>query len=184
MSQFEYVAVAIALVFTLAVGRVLAGATHATAGTRRYLIHSGWLVHILLACVAQWWILWRASSVEWTAFRFLWILALPTLQFFRAAILLGDAESVTSYRDHFYRVRRPYFAVVAAVAVHSALTPWILGMVPWFVAAPVHPPTAVIAAIAIIGFSSSNERVHALLLCAALGVVIVGFILPPLPTAH
>jgi hypothetical protein len=183
MSQFEYVSVAVALVFTLVVGRGLAGVNQTVASERRYLVHAGWLAHILLACVAQWWALWRANTVEWTAFRFLWVLGMPSIQYLRAAVLLGDAGSVSSYRDHFYRVRRPFFALGFAVAIHAALTPWVLGLVPWLVPAPIHTAASVIAVIAVVGFVSSNERVHAIILWIAIGLVVASFALPPVPAA-
>ena len=183
MSQFEYVSVAIALVFTLAVGRVLAGVNGALASERRYLVHAGWLAHILLACVAQWWVLWSVSTVEWTAFRFLWVLAMPSLQYLRAEVLLGDAGSVASYRDHFYRVRRPYFALAAAVSVHAGLTPWVLGIVPWLTPAPIHLGASLVAAIALVGFVSRSERVHAILIWLGLGLVAASFALMPVPAA-
>ena len=100
MSQFEYVSVAIALIYALAVGRVLAGLTPALAPTRRYPVHAAWLIQTLLVCVTQWWGLWRTSEVEWTAFKFLWILGMPSLAYVRAAILLGTPESVPSYREN------------------------------------------------------------------------------------
>lgn len=179
MSQFEYVSVAVALVFTLAVGRVLAGLNDAVSSERRYFVHAGWVVHILLACVALWWAIWRNINVEWTAFRFLWVLAVPALQYLRAAVLLGDAGSVASYRDHFYRVRRPYFALVGVVAIHGGLSPWVLGRVPWLTPSPNHLGASLVAAIALVGFSSSSERLHSILVWLGLGLVVASFALLP-----
>ena len=179
MTQFEYVSVAVALVFTLAVGRVLAGVNHAVARERRYLVHAGWVVHVPIVCVAQWWILWETNSVEWTAVRFLWVLVAPTLQYLRATVLLGDAGSVISYREHFYRVRRPYFALLAAIAVHAGLGPWVLGMAPWFTLAPVHATALAIGAIALVGLASHSERVHGVLVCVALALAFATFAVAP-----
>ena len=175
MSQFEYVSVAIALVFTLAVGRVLAGIQEAFASERRYLVHTGWVVHVLLTCVGEWWLLWRTSAVDWTAFRFLWVLALPTLQYLRAAVLLGDGESVASYHDHFYRVRRPYFALAAIISLHLAFTPWVLGVLPWLTPGAVHIGASVVGAVALVGLVSRSERVHGALVCVALGMISASF---------
>ena len=160
VSQFEYVSVAIALIYALAVGRVLAGITPALAPTRRYSVHAAWLVHILLVCATQWWLLWRTSTVEWTALKFVWILALPSLQYVRAAILLGTPESVPSYREHFFGVRRTYFAVSLAVPVHSSLTLWVLGQAPWFTFTGFHLTMLPIAGFCVVGLASSRETVH------------------------
>jgi hypothetical protein len=160
--------VAFALVYALAVGRVLAGIMPALAADRRYFVHAGWLVQILLVCVLQWWTLWRTIDVEWTAFRFLWILSVPSLQYVRVAILLGTPESIDSYREHFYAVRRTYFSVGVLISVHAALGPWVTGMVPWFTPAPIHLGTSVLATIMVVGLASSNEVVHKILLGVAL----------------
>jgi hypothetical protein len=161
LSQFEYVSVAIALIYALAVGRVLAGITPALAPTRRYPVHAAWLVLTLLACVAQWWGLWRTSTVEWTALGFLWVLAVPSLQYVRAAILLGTPESVPSYREHFFGVRRTYFAIGLATPVHSSLTPWVLGQVQWLTFLPgFHLGMLAIAACCVVGLCSKSETVH------------------------
>ena len=161
MSQFEYVSVAIALIYALAIGRVLAGITQALAPTRRYSLHAAWLIQILLTCAVQWWGLWRTSTVEWTAFKFLWILATPSLVYVRAAILLGTPESVPSYRDHFFQVRRTYFAIGLATPVHSSLTPWVLGQVPWLTFLPgFHLAMLAIAGYCVVGLSSKSETVH------------------------
>lgn len=169
MSQFEYVSVAIALIYALAVGRVLAGLAPALAPTRRYSVHAAWLVLTLLACVVQWWGLWRTNTVEWTGFRFLWILAMPSLQYIRAAILLGTPESVPSYREHFFEVRRAYFAIGLAVPAHSSVTPWVLGQVPWLTFMPgFHLGMLGIAGYSIVGLSTTNETTHRVVVGIAL----------------
>ena len=161
MSQFEYVSVAIALIYALAVGRVLAGITPALAPTRRYSVHAAWLFLTLLSCVVQWWGLWRTSTVEWTSFKFLWILAMPSLAYVRAAILLGTPESVPSYREHFFEVRRTYFAIGLTTPVHSSLTPWVLEQAPWLTFIPgFHLGMLAIAAYTVVGLSTTNETVH------------------------
>jgi hypothetical protein len=148
---------------------VLAGITPALAPTRRYPLHAGWLVQILLACVAQWWNLWRTSTVEWTALLFLWVLAMPSLQYVRAAILLGTPESATSYREHFFAVRHTYFAIGLATAVHSGLSPWVFGQVPWFTLVPgFHAGMLALAGYSVVGLSSANETLHRVLVRFAL----------------
>lgn len=161
MSQFEYISVAIALIFALVVGRVLAGITPALAPTRRYSVHAAWLAQILLSCVAQWWNLWRTFDVDWTAFRFLWILAMPSLQYVRTAVLVGTPESVVSYQEHFFAVRRTYFAIGLAIPIHSSLSPWVLGNAPWFTFVPgFHPGMLALGIGCLVGLSSSNETLH------------------------
>jgi hypothetical protein len=166
--------VAIALIYALAVGRVLAGITPALAPTRRYSVHAAWLILIMLACVVQWWGLWRTSAVEWTAFRFLWILAMPSLQYVRAAVLLGTPESVPSYREHFFGVRRTYFAVGLAIPLHSSATPWVLGQAPWLTFIPgFHLGMLAIAGYCVVGLSTTNETVHRAVAGIALLVALI-----------
>ena len=86
---------------------------------------------------------------------------MPSVAYVRAGILLGTPESVPSYREHFFRVRLPFFAIGLATPVHSSLTPWVLGQVPWLNFLPgFHLSMMAIAGYCVVGLASKSEDVH------------------------
>jgi dolichyl-phosphate-mannose--protein O-mannosyl transferase len=117
MSHFEYVSVAIALIFALAVGRLLGGLSLSLTESRRYWVHTTWIVVLLLVSVMSWWFMWRGNEVTWTPIRFLWALSIPALLYVRAAVLLGrPGEEPGSFYDHFYKIRPLFFSLGLVVA--------------------------------------------------------------------
>jgi hypothetical protein len=139
VSHFEYVSVAIALIYALAVGRLLSGLSLSITESRRYWVHTTWIVVLLLVSVMSWWFMWRGNEVTWTPIRFLWALSMPALIYVRAAVLLGNpADAPASFYDHFYEKRPLFFTLALVSAGFLAVVPWIFGIVPWFTLAPAH----------------------------------------------
>jgi len=185
LSHFEYISVAIALVFALAVGRLLAGLSPSLESGRRYSLHAAWVVGLLLAAVMQWWVIWRISHVAWTPIRFLWALAIPGIIFVRAGVLLSaHPDEVASFRDHFFAHRIQFFALGVIGGIHAAMSPWVLGIVPWLEFAPVHPNTISLTVLSTLGLIFKDARVHALIvLVSLLGVLSAFYVLPAVEPA-
>ena len=161
MSQFEYVMVAVALVMSLAIARLLGGLPHTLSKNRGSLVALLWNVVGILGGMTLWWILWRFSDVSWTPLRFVWIVAMPSLQYLKAAVLLTDNPGeVLSWENHYFEVRRRFFWIGVAVAIHSALLPWVLGAVPWLTPAPVHASSLLNLSISLVGLISTSRPVH------------------------
>ena len=185
MSQFEYVSVAVALIYALVVGRLLTGLAVGLERGRRYPIHAAWVGALLLVCVAQWWTIWRTRDIEWSALRFLWILIPPSLMYVRAIVLVGlEPLRIESYRDRFFERRAAFFALLFCDVLALGLGPWVLGIVPWLSVAPVHPGAAGLAVLSIAGLVFSSPAVHA----GIVGVIFLLaswnlFLLSPLPSA-
>ena len=180
MSHFEYVSVAVALVSALAVGRLLSGFSASIDRERRYWIHVGWVVGLLLACVAQWWGLWRMHDVSWDPVRFLWVLAMPGLLLVQATVLVSEEPSrVASYRAHYFQQRTRFFALTLASAVVLGLSAWVFGNVPWLRWAPVHPVALALGGLGAVGLASSKPIVHACLVATALVISVSSFFLVP-----
>ena len=133
MSQFEYVSVAIALVYSFAVARIIAALPSVFSSERRDWIHALWSVVLLGAAAFTWWSIWNFRQVEWNALRFVWALSVPALIHVRAGILVSEEpRAVASWRDHFESIRVPFFSVGIAIMANLALLPWVTGSVPWF----------------------------------------------------
>jgi len=54
LSHFEYISVAVALVLSLAISRLLGGISAATQRDRVYPIHLFWIAQTLLSIIAFW----------------------------------------------------------------------------------------------------------------------------------
>ena len=180
MSHFEYVSVAIALMYAMALNRLISGFSPIVREGARYPIHVGWVLQLILVSVMQWWVFWRASQVDWTPIRFLWVLAVPAVMLVRASVLIGEhPEVVESFRDHFFQRRVRFFSLGIASSILGCFGPWVLGIVPWFTAAPIHPVVILVATISLAGVVLKSPRAHAALLLLSLLLAAAAFFLVP-----
>ena len=180
MSHFEYVSVAIALLSALAIGRLLSGFSTALDQSRRYWVHLGWIVVLLLVCVGQWWGLWRMRDVSWTPIRFLFVLSMPGLLFVQAVVLMGeDPGRVDSFCEHFFNRRVRFFSVALVSAIVLAFSPWVFGNVPWLDVARVHVAAAALVALSVAGMGFKSHATHSVLVVLGLLLAAAGFVIAP-----
>lgn len=177
VSQFEFVSVGAALVYSFAVARLLAGLPFALASGRRHWLHLAWVAVLMLALVGTWWQVWRFRATEWNPVRFIWLLSIPALIYLRIGVLLSQAPgSVVSWRDHYYQARIPFFVIGLLIAANSLLLPWVMGLVPWFAPSWHHVFPLFLLPLYITGLATDRPRIHAglgvvNLLALALGLV-------------
>jgi len=161
MTQFEYVSVATALLYSIGVGRLLSGLPQVARRRKNAGLTVLWSVYLLLYCSVTWWLLWRAIDVEWNSVRFLWALLLPSLIIVRASILFGpNPAEVQDFERHYYENRVKFHGVGILGATVAFLVPWIYGAFPWFTLSPVQPGAAVSIVLSSIAFATSNEKVQ------------------------
>src|SRR5262245_10692370 len=99
---------------SLAVLRGVSGIPHATRYPGRYWVHVSWLSSALATCFIAFWAFWPYREVEWTLFRFMNSLAIPTLLYAYISLLVPtDPSTVESWRDYFYDVRARVFSIGA-----------------------------------------------------------------------
>ncbi len=161
MTQFEYVSVATALLYSIGVGRLLIGLPHAFQKGKRSGLTVMWAIYLLLYCSVTWWLLWRAIDVEWNSVRFIWALLLPALIIVRASILLGPApDTISDFEAYFYEHRRKFHGVGIIGATAAFLVPWVYGAFPWFTLSPVQPGATVSIVLSLIAFLTPNPKVQ------------------------
>lgn len=139
MTLFEYLAGGYILMLSFAVVRAISGVPYAVRSAQRYWVHISWLSSALVLCLISFWAFWPYRDVEWNIYRFINALAIPGLLYAYTSLLVPpDPSTVTSWREHFFDVRVPFFSTgtvfVATVIVSnqsaldvSALHPSQLG---------------------------------------------------------
>ena len=182
MTIFEYLSVAISIVFSLAIVRLLNGLPHLTASPKRYWVHAAWVIGLANVTAVMWWNLWAFRQIEeWVYPEFALLLLQPVTVYYLAATLIPDAPaSVESWRSFFFQVRqRLYFATIF-LFICMVLSSVVL------LQRPVLHPLRVIEGAAVVlllvGAFSENPRVHGLLvsfLVCGLAAAIALFFLRP-----
>jgi hypothetical protein len=127
VSHFEYISVAVSLVYSLILAKLLGALPASLHRDRRYWVHSIWVVNLLLATLGSWWEIWSYREVVWTPTGCFTLIAIPSIVYLRAAVLLSDrSREVRSWRDHYYSVRGPFFLLQLVGSIHFATAPWII----------------------------------------------------------
>jgi hypothetical protein len=179
LSHFEYVSVALALLNALTIGLLLSSLAAVMEHGRRDWVHAAWVFNLVLVAVLQWWSFWTWRHVVWSPIRFLEALSLPGLLFVQASLLVGETALVTSFGDRFFERRVRFFSVGLVLAVSVALSPWILGLAPWFSLTPSHPVAASIIALYVAGIGFRTHLAHAIIVSLAILLAVAAFLSLP-----
>lgn len=174
MSEFEYVSVGIALVYSFTVARLVAAIPAVLEPERRYWVHGVWVLVLLLAAIESWWTIWDLRAVEWNPLRFMWSLTVPSLIYLRAGVLLSDRPAeVESWRTCFYESRIQFFGVGVLVTCNFAALPWLMGVPSWFSTPSRSLALLALLIISVLGLVSANRVLHAVLALANLLMVLL-----------
>ena len=163
MSLFEYVSVMVSVILALGIAQILTGvgAFLVTKDRpRAYWLHAVWLAFLALFHIQVWWVFWDLRSrPPDTILAFLSTILLPALVYLPTYVLL-EGRFPSNARDHFYRVRQPFFALLIALTTCQLLWPWILGY-----ALPVSIRALALLAVgaAATGFLTEDRRIHGVL---------------------
>ena len=159
MTQFEYLAIAFSLLYSLAALRIIGGLSEAFETETRSLPHLALsLVHLFLVAVS-FWVFWSLRDADWTFIGFLVALLIPGALYYCSTVLIpAEPESVASWRDHHLEVRNRWYLGLALWAVGAALSATVnLGM---GLAHPARGIHALALAVGLAGGLSRSERVH------------------------
>ena len=174
MTLFEYLAIALSLIFSFSAMRLVGGLPHALDPDRRYWLHVCWVLILLVGIAGQFWIFWSYRDVEWSYPRFLLTLANPSLLYFNACTLVPEAPaSVESWRTYYYSVRRKLFLAITLYSLILAADASVALQIPMIpIDHPARATQAILFVTGVVGASSGSPRVH-----ASLGAFFVGFVL-------
>ena len=124
MDLFSYILILTSVIYALAVAQILEGVsriTQSSARVRAFLPHTIWVLNLFVFIFLVWWATWEFRDIEWSFPKYVYMLIAPTALFLACSLLLprnlGDRE--VRMEDHFFRVRRLFFAsyLIGAVAV-------------------------------------------------------------------
>ncbi len=173
MTLFEFLSVAISIVLALSAAQLLGNIREVFAPPRRYWVHALWVVHLLLIHVVSWWGLWAYRDLEsWNLGLFALFLVIPGLVFVCSnTLVLPRHGNVTSWEQHFFSVRKWFFAARGLIGVVSGLRSWLLLGIP--ILDPARFPALLMLIVCVVGVLSTSRQVHgALVLIGAIGVIL------------
>jgi len=175
MTLFEYVTVAVSIVLSFGVVRLLDGLRPALAPERRYWVHCLWIATKLLNHALFWWGLWALrDAVTWDLASFLWILLFPGALYLQASALVTTSPGeIRSWREHFYQIRSWYFGVNVFLILHTFASSALLVGVPALHVSRL--PLLFVLLVNLAGMRSAEPRLHAAIAILVLLNQILGF---------
>ena len=90
VTLFEYLAIAFGLLYSVGALRILGGLPSALDPEKRYWVHTGMSLLMLMGIASSFWAFWSLRETAWTYPGFLLALLLPGLLFYCAAILIPE----------------------------------------------------------------------------------------------
>ena len=175
MTLFEYVTVAVSIVLSFGVVRLLDGLRAAALPECRYWVHLAWIPTKLLNHALYWWGLWSLrDAASWNFAMFLWVLLFPaTLYLQSTALVTTRPDAVSSWRDHFFGIRIWFFSINLFLILHTIISSSLLLGVPFLHLSRL--PFVVMLILNVLGVTSDNPRLHAVIAAFALLSQILGF---------
>ena len=123
MNLFEFLLVIVSIVLGLGIGELLGGLVRIFRGdlvTGR--LHALWMLIVFQVQVQLAWGLWGLRLREqWRYPEFLLLLLAPMLLYLAAAVLFPSAGSDENLDAHLMRRRQPFFLLMAAYVLVTAL---------------------------------------------------------------
>jgi len=175
MSQFEFVMTLVSVFISFGLVRLLDGLRYTFIPDRRYWVHCSWVVIRLASYVLLWWGSWSIRDLDlWNLARFtLWLLPFGLLYLQSTALVTTSPEEIRNWRDHFYEIRRWFFATNSIFIVILFLSTTGFGAFPL-----IHPLSIsylLILIVSIAGYLSDSHKVQALVVTIALFNLIFGW---------
>lgn len=164
--MFDYFAVLVSVILGLALTHVLRGLAKILQLRRRCRIygpHLLWSVNVVLWVLTTWWgMFWWKNLSDWTFTWFLFI-AVYAIAFFIWSYMLYPPEvrENLDFELFFFENRQVFFAlliIISLLDIPEMLTKGYLGLRPVPTLYPI--VVGVVILIGIIGFFSSNRRLH------------------------
>lgn len=182
MTYFEFISVAISLIFGFAVADILRGLVPAMQVPARYWPQVGWLIATFLLIAQVWVSLWRMKEISWTGLVFVYAFVNPALTTFMSRLLVTPSpHSVSSFKDSFQEIRRPFFWCFFAFCINAFVFPWFVGHSEWGSVQAPQIGALFGMGVAIVGVVFKSERTQYFLVVLTLFALATLTILLPAP---
>ena len=174
MDIFEYLMVMVSIVLGLGLTQVLRGFGKIVRATQRYSVVTLWAVTLFFFHVQVWWGMWDLREVtDWNQLSFLAVIGLPCALFGATELLLPHSSPPgIDWQEHFFKVRRWFFAVFCVFALAATLETWVLLDVP--LTHPYRIGQLAVLALGVVGFVTERARAHLWVAVATLSVFVLG----------
>jgi len=167
--MFDYFSVLISVIFGLALTHLLRGLARLIQlrdEARPYWVHILWTINVVLFVLAIWWgMYWWKGLAVWTAEWFFFIALYSVLIFLWAYLLYpAEFEGHLDFDAYFHGNRRWFFGLqllVCLADIPETLYKGTLGLRAMPAAYPYVMSGFLL--VGVVGFFTSNQRVHALL---------------------
>lgn len=164
MSHFEYLTVAVSLILSFGLVRLIDGLWPAVRSTSRYPTHWAWVTFKLYSSVMYWWTNWNYKDHDWNLVGFVWMLAGPLLLYGQATLLAPrNADSVADWRVHYFSVARPLLALQFIYVIQQASGVYMFSSAPETMMFVV---LGLAGIVAVAGLVSLNRTLHGVVIVA------------------
>lgn len=159
MTHFEYLSVAVSIVLSLGLVRLVGGFRSVMESTERHWLILSWIVILIALFLGHWWTSWSFRGAEWTFPKFVMVLGGPAILYFTAtAIVPDDPKAVQNWRDFYFLRRRELYIGLLAYMVFSIFDGFLVLDAP-LLAAP-RSIQGIAIVLALIGIASKNPITH------------------------
>ena len=133
MTLFEYLSVAVSIVLSLALVRLIAGLRSAAESNARHWIPLTWIGILIGLCLAHWWTSWSFREAQWTFPTFVLMILGPAILYFIATVLIPDNRaSAVDWKEHFLKKRTQFYAALIAYMALSTVDGYLILGAPLF----------------------------------------------------
>lgn len=174
MEQVEVVMTGYSIVVAMCFARLLDGLRPALRLPARYWPHFLWIVNKIINVLVIYWATWYFIDPAMNFAQFILVLTAPAIVYLQCdALLSKNPDTVEDWSVHFFANRRYFFIAnfLLGIALFSQ-TQWAsVGGYP----VAVYVLLGFLSAVSLLGFWSSNERVHQVIAVIAFVNLTVGF---------
>ena len=165
MSHFEFISIAVSIIFAMTLGRLVASLPEITSRPNRDYLQLAFVVAFIVHQILFWWRIWQLNSIEqWNFLEYFLIIAAPLANYLTAVALVGTQGASEGNEKPFSHGW--FFYTLAATWAISAFNTWyLLDIRPYFLAA--------MTLVALAGALFDKRWIHYVIL----GLMVVAFCL-------
>ena len=128
MSQFEFLSVAVSIVFALSVGKQIAAIPEVFSKKSWDWLYVGYFLGLLFMQIQFWWRMWPLSTVEsWDFLGFTLVLFIPLFYYLASHTLVSQSPSqVTSWSEHFSKVHMWFHGAICFAWLNGGMMAFYL----------------------------------------------------------